>query len=306
MLKLRPRSAATILTGGAKPPLDTDVIRWLKGEVAQGKASIVKLGVDFYLLNYLLAVVARRSSTVLPALDPRVDAWRLEITSVRAAAINWLDKFFFTYLCAATAGELRHSRDGATVEQHHMQRLERWKVASPSKDRWQVQKEFLCELQDDNVLEYLNDAIDVFGVHWHRGGYGGPAWKIIAETGRDRLLGRVDPVSFIDRVFDLRHNGGPMFDKNPAIEQSNINDFLGAKMALSDDGDWNRWLLYGSPRLKQLLKIGSLLGLWRGATPKPTDEPPEEDEETPHVSIPKHVPTKLKWPASLVCEGGPK
>jgi hypothetical protein len=233
---------------------------------------------------------------------PHVEAWRLEVTSVRSAAVRWLDRFLFTYLCAATAGELRHSRDGARVTEDHMKRLKRWHVDVPSKDRWMVQKAFLGELTETNVGQYLQDAIDVFGVRWTKDGYGGPKWQVIAETGRDRLRESITPVSFIDRVFDLRHNGGPMFDKNPAVDQSSVPQFLEAKAHLSTDDEWAHWLRYGSPRVLRLLRVGKLLGLWRGAAPDPDAGPPETETDVPRINIPKSPVMKSKWPAVVACD----
>lgn len=49
------------------------------------------------------------------------------------------------------------------------------------------------------------------------GGVSGPRWAAIAQAGFYFLSGEIAPMLFVDRVFDLRHNGGVLFNKHHMV-----------------------------------------------------------------------------------------
>lgn len=58
----------------------------------------------------------------------------------------------------------------------------------------------------------------LFNLGWH-GGFGGPKWANIAESGTMYATGKLDTVSFVDHCADLEHNGGCYFNKSSAGEE---------------------------------------------------------------------------------------
>lgn len=49
---------------------------------------------------------------------------------------------------------------------------------------------------------------------------GGPKWAAIARTARLFLSGEMSPTVFVDHVFDLRHNGGVLFNKHSMLSRT--------------------------------------------------------------------------------------
>lgn len=71
------------------------------------------------------------------------------------------------------------------------------------------------------VESYL-DAIVLFN-QLGRGGVGGRKWANIAQTVYDRMSGKYDAFTFMDRAFHLQHNGGVAFNKIEWSETNPVN-----------------------------------------------------------------------------------
>lgn len=259
-------------TATQKIPLSDTVVSWLVHKNVH-QIWATRLASEFFVSMYLRDVVAKRASGIDgydPAsgtqirlfTDSTTTTWFRSLVTLIEARTAFLDEFLYTYLCAATAGELRHAAHKASGD--HAAKLDRWRITSGGKafNRAETQKRFLTGLTRAESREYLGTATEVFGKHSWGGGYGGSAWAAIADTGLQRAEGKLDPVSFIDRVFDLKHNNGPMFDKNSIVNQTSIQHFLNAKFSATTDADWREWFRWTTKPLYGLVLLAQGLGLW--------------------------------------------
>lgn len=313
-------------------PFSDEVTDILRKEDKQNKhVRVLGLAVDFYLSLYLRDVVAKRADgadgfdpvTKTPCFIFREGAltnYNMILTRTINERLSWIESFLFTYLCAACAGELRHtSHRVSSLSTYDKDRLGQFKInwnGSGGNSRTETQRQFLQTTTKTRVPEFLTMATEVFkGYNWG-GSYGGPKWGDISKTGSDRLGNSLDRIAFIDRVFDLKHNGGPIFDKNGAVHNDYLQDFLNSKLKIKTDVEWESWLQYVAPSLIECLKMATKTSLWNSKkdltniklTPSLYNPNNHEDTVTPkpskqssyeikvnlftEVSIPK--PTKPK------------
>ncbi len=169
---------------------------------------------DFYLSD--LMAVASRGSAVESA------ASELRTTIHREAA-----EMLAAYLTVAVAGELRHARDEDcyryastsgdterdTLEHMYSQLfLGRYVIERTRAQEAVVQR---LQVMDRSAHgEFFRLAEVVFARDNWEGSYGGEAWAKIAHAGFMFLTGAWSPTVFVDHVFDLRHNGGCLFNKH--------------------------------------------------------------------------------------------
>lgn len=104
----------------------------------------------------------------------------------------------FMYLYAACLGEARHARD--TVAEDRF-------IADKYSGR---QGWFSKVTQYKPTRENINALIDIFSQPW-RAGYGGEAWRNIAEALAEYET--TPPAAWLDHVVDLEHNNGTAFSK---------------------------------------------------------------------------------------------
>lgn len=276
--------------------LSADAIEWLSGRV-EHHVRITSVATDFYLLIYLRDVVATRNVaawaegfnpvTSAPCrvyLEPAQSEWHVKLTQLFVEQSTWTESFLFTYLCAAVAGELRHAQSHITsLEAEHSRALQEYKIQGSSHSRKGVQANFLSTLHKDKLIDYLTVAGRIFNDYHWPSHYGGPKWGEIAQTGLDRVTGVLDPITFVDRVFDLKHNGGPMFDKSSSISQQMLQSFLSSKLHADTDENWAGWLSWASPAVLSMLKSAQALGIWEASTSIPVDDP-DDPEKSPYKS----------------------
>lgn len=273
---------STLQDIGIEPPQPGGVIDGILasklGKKSGEAIKVLNLGVDFFLLLYLRDVVLRRAPSE-PGYDvvdfaprriytePRIARFAARLEAATDEFIRDLDRFMLTYLCTAVSGELRHAYNKANMEARQRAALRAWGILS-AEYRSTVQQRVLNSLTSSNLDDFLSVAVDNFRYgHWGGGGFGGEKWAVIAETGLERVRGQLDSVLFIDRVFDLKHNGGPMFDKSAAVDQSGIPSFLNSKLALTQDVQWTPWFSRASSTVRIAIMDATALGLWQGTKP---------------------------------------
>ncbi len=95
-------------------------------------------------------------------------------------------------------------------------------------DRSRVQQSMLQTLSrtPSRIVPFVQSAVNVFSSKGWSSGYGGRRWARICKTLLDYLTGKLSRVVFIDRVFDLRHNGGELFDKHPMVSSNTYEEQL--------------------------------------------------------------------------------
>jgi hypothetical protein len=260
-------------------PFSDEVTEILRREQDNPKhVRVIGLAVDFYLSVYLRDVITKRADGV-EGFDPLTkracfifkESNLTNYNAVLAHSTNerlqWIESFLFTYLCAACAGELRHAPGRVSgIPQHELDRLEQFKIMTSGhvESRAQTQRNFLKTVTKDRIPDFLKMATEIFNQYKWVGSFGGKKWGDIAKTGLDRLTNSLDRIGFIDRVFDLKHNGGPIFDKNGAVHNMNLQHFLDCKLEMTKDTEWADWLQYSSKSLIDCLALAHKTSLWQG------------------------------------------
>lgn len=252
----------------------------LDGQNQHGVIKIIGLGADFYVTLLMKDVLAKRA-TGIEGFDPlngvpcfifkdiQYISWATKINPLLLEKINYIDSFMYTYICAACAGELRHSPShiGHKISASEKAFLDISGVTHDfqnDQSRSGTQKRFLQLMTPDKSIQFLEQAVNIFGNYAWGSSYGGKKWADVAKCALDRARNKLDKIGFIDRAFDLKHNGGPIFDKNKSVDQSNINSFLDAKLHAKEDKDWTNWLKYCTQEVMNCLKEAKNLDLWHG------------------------------------------
>jgi hypothetical protein len=119
-------------------------------------------------------------------------------------------------------------------------------------------------------VEFFELAATVFAEKCWRSGYGGAAWAKIALAVARFLDGSLPPSVFVDHVFDLRHNGGKLFDKhrmfNRRTDEGYVLEQLNRKKQVSGLRELYRRLTCSryeySPEVSKMWQRGTQAGLW--------------------------------------------
>lgn len=126
-------------------------------------------------------------------------------------------ELFLCYLVHAVMRELRHVRStyfvGRLTKQHSLglEQYGAYKVYDGNKATFVVDEHL-------DVAAFLRCAVEVFRDYtWDRS-FGGPKWATIAETALMFVTGKITHSLFVDRVFDLQHNSGHVFNKHVMVE----------------------------------------------------------------------------------------
>lgn len=199
---------------------------------------------DFYLSDAMVAV-SRGTD-----LGRKAEALRNRIHRETA-------EVFAAYLMVAVAGELRHGyvhkydedktlddqpKGGSWKSQEFEVLHDRFglKNVRAGKDgRFDAQMSVVNRLRNSDIetqKEFLRLAVPAFNT-WDGGSIGGPKWADIAEAALGYLDGKLDDAVFVDRVFDLRHNTGRIFNKHPMLwgtDEDNLLSQLNHKKAAKD------------------------------------------------------------------------
>lgn len=271
-------------------PFAQDIVdTLLKGQDKAGVIKIINLGSDFYVTLLMKDVLTKRAKGT-EGFDPingvpcfifnesQYISWSTQINPMLLKKITYIDKFMYTYICAACSGELRHApgRVGSKMsadEKAYMNLMGITKDFEADQSRSGTQKRFLQIMTVEKTVEFLQYAVRIFGNYNWGGGYGGAKWAAVAQAALDRAINKFDKIGFIDHAFDLKHNGGPIFDKNRSVDQSLINEFLDAKLHAKKDTDWVDWIKYCSDDVIQCLEEAKKLGLWTAQIIKDSSKP---------------------------------
>ena len=118
-------------------------------------------------------------------------------------------------------------------------------------------------------IEFVRLCSEVFKKRNWSSSYGGAKWAAIADALVDFLSGVTNPVLFIDRVFDLRHNGNSLFDKHEMFinktEEHYLRSQLDAKKRAGLRNLFEELKPYHdqlSPDVQALWEKGEAEGLW--------------------------------------------
>ncbi|MBY0359516.1 MAG: pyruvate, phosphate dikinase [Candidatus Obscuribacterales bacterium] len=133
------------------------------------------------------------------------------------------------YLVVAVGGELRHGYniwlDPAKTELARdfavRFTLNNGDLDNDTPSRRPVQKEVVARLAQSPQaahLRFLELAFELFNNGKWQGSVGGYKWANIAQAAHHFLSGKLNHSVFADHAFDLQHNNGTIFGKNPMLE----------------------------------------------------------------------------------------
>ncbi|MDB5186622.1 MAG: pyruvate phosphate dikinase [Candidatus Saccharibacteria bacterium] len=215
---------------------------------------------DFYLSD------AMATASVGTALEAQASTLR---TSVHKDAAEML----VAYLANAVASELRNgfnNYEGANFNQFKSM-VTRYGIAY-HEYRAPAQIPAMRFLKENGIvgqIEYFSQAGDIFSWSGWYGGYGGEAWAKIARAAHKFISGTWSPTLFVDHVFDLRHNGGRLFDKHAMVSVLTndpwVQQQLEIKKHTTKISDLYQDLYkYGTPSDQVLVTYaeGKRLGIW--------------------------------------------
>ena len=177
------------------------------------------------------------------------------------------------YLAMAVGGEVRHAWAKARDTDGHSElvTLEKFYDVRPFLSRTEIQELVMRALsrQDTKAhAEFFRLAEIVFNRPTWSGSYGGVAWAKIARAGFNFLSGAWSPTVFVDHVFDLRHNGGRLFDKHRMVSMTDelvLGRQLNTKKDIRNVGSLLRHLSVWapvSPSVMRLYRSGATQYLW--------------------------------------------
>lgn len=94
------------------------------------------------------------------------------------------------------------------------------------KDRVRLHKLVAKTLKDaphETIVDYIQNIHGVFGSDvWEGGVFGGQKWAAITNALLMFMKGELSLTLFVDHVFDLEHNGGRLFNKNPLFSSKTV------------------------------------------------------------------------------------
>lgn len=190
-----------------------------------------------------------------------------EVEQLRCKVYTQTAELFLCYLVYAVAAEMRHitwselsgyeavGGDGDSTDDRYNFTLPWAENADEEKIRW-----------------YLTAAAKAFRVTDKSTSIGGIPWAVIAETALGFLDGTLNHTVFVDRVFDLQHNTGRVFNKHVMVQNigsTSIEFMLNDKKHAKTYSELSRrWRFQYShyvldPEIVKLGIKGSQLNIWR-------------------------------------------
>jgi phosphohistidine swiveling domain-containing protein len=163
-----------------------------------------------------------------------------------------------TYLVIAVAGELRHALHYLTSEDKKQQVEILQRLEGSREDRAAAQS-VVSVLQKDgpeSIISFCRMAKIAFERGGDPAGYGGKRWATIALTVLQYLEGKFGARVFVDRAFDLRHNGGILFNKHSMVDRETREGTLQSQLDVKRH----------ETDLERLR--AALIGLWGAVSPK--------------------------------------
>lgn len=146
-------------------------------------------------------------------------------------------ELFATYLLVAVGSEIRYAFDRINgIQPAQLSVLEHSYGVRRIDTREEVQPEVIDRLKAASPTqhaEFFMLCMTVFNTSsWVVPSIGGKAWGKIARAGYDFLRGAMTPTSFVDHVFDLRHNSGRLFDKHAMVAAKSDESIIGEQLCI--------------------------------------------------------------------------
>jgi len=215
---------------------------------------------EFYLIELAEQIVCRQQEFL-----PSRIAFQKQVQKLKKKIHENGAKIFAEYLLYAIAGELRHTYNHAYWDDYSM--LEELGIEKGIERA--AAQDSVKQLSLEQKIEFVEQAEEIFYYGEWEDSYGGDSWGDIANALKQFLTKKWSATVFCDRVFDLRHNGGHLFDKHKMVTcyESVLCRQLDAKRYAKGMEDLYRrlrceysWL---SKEVAGILKKGERLGYWK-------------------------------------------
>ena len=165
----------------------------------------------FYVKNHVVSEIARttHSEAILnPEAAALVEDYYADLEKMAARALY--------YLMIVCSWESRHahwtlSRKRRFARMFGEDVLEAQNRFSHT-DRTSI-RSYMRELEGIQIGNYVDSLVWSFDKNRWNGGYGGKAWKAVAECLAAVVHGKISLEQMVDTVWTLCHNNGPIFNK---------------------------------------------------------------------------------------------
>ena len=165
------------------------------------------------------AYLAAFYMTEAMAYQSRGSELEAQARELHESVVATIAPYFATYLALATGGEVRHYKGSflhkapnELVVDFHATAM----LSANSRERAQLETAVILDgISVKRQARFTELVARTFAIEdeWSSA-YGGPRWAKIAETLHDYIGGTTPAAVFVDAVFDLRHNGGVLFNKH--------------------------------------------------------------------------------------------
>lgn len=169
-----------------------------------------ELALTFYLMNSAMADLSQKVSSNQPlSPDERavLDQYYVSMESIG------LRCFFYCLLICTR--ETRHVSANPKMDEACASSKEAykfWKGIKGSGSEGAV-SHLLDHPPKTTIKDYTEFMVNCFQFGGHGSGYAGPAWAAVARPLRDYVHGAITLEMFLDTVWTLAHNNGPIFNK---------------------------------------------------------------------------------------------
>lgn len=246
--------------------------KWPKQRLAfetfQQSVTAFQVVADFYLTEHM-------------ALEARHTPLGSSAQRIRTAVHTAVAEKLAMYLVVAVGGEIRHGDSWWENCRDELKILiSKFKIQL-SGNRGDAQRAAIKQLKimtPKEHLQFLELLATVFDNGQWTGAVGGKRWGSIARAAYKFLNGELGHSEFADHAFDLQHNGGTVFGKNPMLmcdpdpasgERRLMQNMLDAKKYAKSASELYQKLhrlkpdLVLSSQVRALYQQGCRLGLWK-------------------------------------------
>ena len=228
------------------------------------KTDLIKLCADFYLLYTMKALGEDKSKHGEGFLKSR-EKFLKDLEEALQKITDELEKLFLAYFPLAVITEFQNKEEIKAPE-NKIEKISNGFIEKIPEDDDELLKYLERKVPNcERALEFFVMAKSIFGKLKWESGYGGKKWADIADTAYMRLSGSIDSVIFIDRAFDIKHHGGPIFDKcdNIIYSDEELNSVLTIKSASSLEHIKKFTKKYASNYIENFFKRGNKFGWWK-------------------------------------------
>lgn len=189
---------------------------------------------DFYLSDVM-------------ALRTKCTPFAQAAADLRERVHNEVAEVMITYLSLVITREIRHvwNHLHKTLTEHELAIANAIETALQIRGcvSGSVPRFFSRYIEKHSIEEFtalVGHMVTLFGLNGWSSSYGGERWKMIAEAVFKFLTGEWSPTIFVDHAFDLRHNGGVMFNKHAMVDaltdEPRLSEQLTIKLAAPSPG----------------------------------------------------------------------